>query len=337
MKKWILTCSAFLLFLAGVSAWRLLIELSAPYYAASIDGVFVEIPRGSGPSAIAEQLVAAGVLRSEFPFLAYLRWSGDSRHLQAGEYRFAGPAAPTAVAARLVRGDIYRISVTIPEGLTTDDTLQLITEHGLGDAGALRKAALRTDWIRDLDDQATSLEGYLFPDTYLFGRRTKSEEIVRAMVDQFRARIRKLLRDHPLPARRSLRDIVILASLIEKEARTDEERRLVSSVLCNRLSARIPLACDPTIVYALRLAGAYDGNIRKPDLGIDSPYNTYTRLGLPPGPIANPGESSLRAALSPEVTDYLYFVSRNDGTHQFSRDFRSHERAVEQFQRRPRR
>lgn len=337
MKKWLLTCVAFVLFLAGVSAWRLLVELSAPHYGAPTGEVFVDIPHGAGPSAIADQLVAAGVLRSSLPFLAYLRWSGDSRRLQAGEYRFSGPAAPTAVASRLVRGDVYRLSVTIPEGLTTDDTLQLIVQHGLGEAEALRKAARQTDWIRDLDAQATSLEGYIFPDTYLFQRRAKSEDIVHAMVDQFRARITKLLLDHPLGPHRRLRDIVILASLIEKEARTDEERRLVSSVLYNRLSARMPLACDPSIIYALRLAGSYDGNIRKNDLGIDSPYNTYTHLGLPPGPIANPGESSLRAALSPEVTDYLYFVSRNDGTHQFSTDFRSHELAVRQFQKKSRR
>ena len=152
------------------------------------------------------------------------------------------------------------------------------------------------------------------------------------MVDQFKARFAKLKEAHPIPKDWHIPQIVILASMVEKEVKIPQERPLVASVLVNRLERDMPLACDPTIVYALKLTGNYDGNIRKTDLEIDSPYNTYIHAGFPPGPVANPGEDSLRAALEPQKTDFLYFVSRNDGTHQFSKDFQSHLNAVAKFQ-----
>jgi UPF0755 protein len=221
--------------------------------------------------------------------------------------------------------------------LTAGETIAQIARHGLGDPGDLKKALSRTDWISDLDTQAHSLEGYLFPDTYRFPRDVSSETIVQTMVGEFRARFMKLLAGRPLPTGRTVREVVILASLVEKEAKNVEERGLVASVLTNRLVKRMPLACDPTIIYALKLAGKYDGNIRRADLKTDSPYNTYIHAGLPPGPIASPGQSALQAALSPQQTQYLYYVSRNDGTHFFSEDFRSHSEAVARFQKRVRR
>ncbi len=322
---------------AGVFAWWIVADLRTPFFGAAQGEIFVKIPRGTSAPAIARTLVAAGVLRREFPFLVYLRWTGRTRNLQAGEYRFAAPATPMEVAGRLARGDVFYVSVTIPEGLTAEETISLIARSGLGRIDDLRRALSRVDWIRDLDDRAPSLEGYLFPDTYRFPRDVDSEDILRAMVEQFRIRFRKMLDARAVPEGRSVREIVILASLVEKEAANAEERGLVASVLNNRLVKKIPLACDPTIIYAMKLAGRYDGNIRRADLAMDSPYNTYLRPGLPPGPIANPGLSALEAALDPTPSEYLYYVSRNDGTHVFSRDFHSHSQAVERYQKARRR
>jgi len=332
MIRWSAACLLYLLVLSGTFAWQLQKELATLYFAGSSAEVFIDIPRGSSPGAIADMLMSAGVLRRKLPVMIYLRWTGYARRLQAGEYRFSGPARPRELIGRLVRGDVYYVAVTVPEGLTADETVELIAKLGLANLEALRRSLQRTDFIRDLDPAATALEGYLFPETYRFARKAHSDSIISAMTQQFRITMRKLLEEHALPADRTLREIVILASIIEKEARVDEERELVASVLANRLQRRMPLACDPTIIYALKLAGRYDGNIRKPDLEIDSPYNTYIRRGLPPGPVANPGVSSLRAALAPKPTPYLYFVSRNDGTHHFSADFRAHAEAVSRYQ-----
>lgn len=332
MRRWAVTLILCLAFLGAAFLWRLRAELHTPYLAAAAEGVFVDIPRGATSSDIAELLAARGVLRRKAPFLLYTRWSGAAQQLQAGEYRFAGAAAPVEIVSRLARGDIYFLSVTIPEGMTARETVGRVVRLGLGDANGMEDALRRIEWIRDLDPAAQTLEGYLFPDTYRFPRKTDSAQVVLAMVRQFHSRIGRLLREAPLPPGRTIRDIVILASIVEKETQDPAEMGLVASVIANRLKRRIPLACDPTVIYALKLAGVYDGNIRKPDLSIDSPYNTYTRVGLPPGPIANPGENALRAALAPPDTPYLYFVSRNDGTHYFSRDFRAHQEAVERYQ-----
>jgi UPF0755 protein len=312
-------------------------ELLTPFWGASDPYTFVEIPRGAKTAEIAAMLDDAGMIKTRLPFLAYVRWKDLSKHLQAGDYRFASPSTPIQIVQRLVRGDVYFVSITVPEGLTAQETVVLIAKTGIGTLSEMQAGLSRTEWIRDLSPGAKNLEGYLFPETYRFGRRVTSEEILKAMVDQFRLRLNKLKTQYPIPGNYTLAHMVTLASMIEKEVKSPEERTLVSSVLMNRLEKRMPLACDPTIIYALKLAGRYGGNIRKTDLELDSPYNTYVRTGLPPGPIANPGEESLRAALAPAKTDYLYFVARNDGTHQFSKDFKTHSQAVARFQKAPQR
>ncbi len=329
-------CVVGLLLAAFVSAAGIWLhhELTSPYYAAASAETFVEIPRGTGVAEIAARLVEARILHRGYPFILYVRWTGGARRMQAGEYRFASPATPVQIANRIIQGKVHYLSITIPEGLTAEETIQLISNAGLGSIQEMRSALSRTEWIRDFAPEASDLEGFLFPDTYRFSRRISSEEIIRTLVNQFRTRFTRLTTQVPVPTSWTCSHIVTMASLIEKEVRVDSERPLVASVIRNRLRIGMPLACDPSIIYAMKLAGNYDGNLRKEDLSLQSPYNTYIHQGLPPGPIANPGEASLRAALTPAESKYLYYVSRNDGTHLFSEDFRSHQAGVMKYQKR---
>jgi UPF0755 protein len=252
--------------------------------------------------------------------------------LCAGEYRFAEPARPSQIVRRLVQGDVYFRKLTIPEGLTARETAALMARNGFGAESELAALLGRTDWISDLDPKATSLEGYLFPETYRFSRHDTPEQMFKSMIAQFRQRTSSILSEGRLPPGWRLPDIVTLASMVEKEAKIEPEHALVASVLANRIRLKMPLDCDATIIYALKQSGAYDGNLHKEDMRLSSPYNTYLHPGLPPGPIANPGLAALQAAVNPPDTPYLYYVSRNDGTHVFSKDLRTHILAVNRFQ-----
>jgi len=326
--------AAAVLFAIGLAASGIWLywELETPYYHARALETFVVIPRGAKTTEVADLLINSGILRTRLPFTIYLRYAGLGRHIQAGEYRFFQAATPRQVAQRLVRGDVFFRSITIPEGLTANETIELLAKNGLGNPAEMEQALLRTDWIKDLDPTARNLEGYLFPETYRFSRKVSSEAVIKAMTSQFRRSLARILEVYPLPAHWNISRIVILASMIEKEVKNPEEGPLVASVLINRLGKKMPLACDATIIYAMKLAGTYEGNLSKADMGMQSSYNSYLHLDLPPGPISNPGAGSLRAALNPARTDYLYYVSRNDGTHQFSKDFHSHLLAVNRFQ-----
>lgn len=293
------------------------------------------IQPGTGAGQILRQLAAEGVLADAEIARAYLVYVMKDPSLKAGEYRFEGPASGPAVLAKLVRGEIVQRPVTVVEGLTLEETAERLASAGFGDRERLRELMSSPELIADLDPEARNLEGYLFPETYHFSSTTSEEEIVSTLVATFRrhfeTQIEPLLEDPPL---RTPREIVILASIVEKEARLDEERALIAAVYGNRLEANIGLYADPTVIYALKLAGTWDGDIRSRDLEIDSPYNTYRYAGLPPGPIASPGLASLRAAVAPAEVTYLYFVSRNDGSHVFSETLEEHNRNVEQWQRR---
>jgi UPF0755 protein len=195
-------------------------------------------------------------------------------------------------------------------------------------------ASENTGLISDVDPDAINLEGYLFPETYHFPKNTPVKKIVEAMVLQFRSVFNEEWRSRAEELGMTVRDVVILASLIEKETSKPEERELISAVFHNRLRIRMKLDCDPTIIYALKEKEGFNGSLRKKDLKLDSPYNTYLYRGLPPGPIANPGKGSLRAALFPADNNFIYFVSKNDGSHYFSSSFREHQNAVNRYQRR---
>jgi UPF0755 protein len=293
---------------------------------------FVDIPQGSGSRAIGDHLVAAGVVRDPATFRTALYLSGQGRRLKAGEYRFDRAMTPFEVIDKMARGDVYVIVLTFPEGLTIADMAKIVDAHGLGAASSFVAAAKDVSSIRDLDPAATDLEGYLFPETYAVSRHTDAAKLVRLMTARFEHVFTPDLRQAAAAQHLSVRQTITLASIVEKETARADERPLVAAVYTTRLRIGMPLQCDPTVIYALTRAHRYDGNLHHDDLSFDSPYNTYRYPGLPPGPIASPGRASIEAALHPASADYLYFVSRNDGTHAFARTLEEHNRNVQQFQ-----
>ena len=307
-------------------------RLSTPYRAFSGDEVFVELPAGTTVSGMAQRLADAGVVSDPMTFRIAARLSGADRQLQAGEYRFSEPMSAFQVVTKIAEGDVFTRPVTFPEGLTIKEMAVVFEKGGLGTAGAFEKAATDTTLAAGFDPGARSLEGYLFPSTYALGRQAGADATVRAMVEAFDRAFDPELRAEAAARGMSVREVVTLASLIEKETGQAAERPIVSAVYHNRLKQRIPLQCDPTVVYALMRAGKWTGNIRKQDLQIKSPFNTYVYPGLPPGPIASPGRASIDAAIHPADVPYLYFVSRNDGTHVFAETLAEHNRNVQQWQ-----
>ena len=236
------------------------------------------------------------------------------------------------MAARLARGDVFTRPVTFPEGLNIEEMAAVFERTGIGPAAAFRDAASNVGLIAGFDPEAATLEGYLFPETYPLSRHAGAPELIAAMVARFEHVFDADLRAPAAAAKMSPREVVTLASLIELETAQPAERPLVAAVFRNRLRLGMPLQCDPTVVYALMQAGRWRGTIRKVDLDIKSPYNTYRVPGLPPGPIASPGRASLEAALHPADVSYLYFVSRNDGTHAFATTLAEHNRNVALYQ-----
>jgi UPF0755 protein len=292
---------------------------------------FLEVPTGASSRAIGSQLTEAGVVSDPWTFRAALWWTGRARVLKAGEYRFDRAASPLEVVDRMARGDVYEVRITFPEGLTIDEMAAAFEARQLGQASAFRAAARDVSLIAELDPAARDLEGYLFPETYPVPRQLEASTLVRAMVERFKAVYAEVAKGRD-PGGLTTRQIVALASLVEKETARADERPLVSAVYRNRLRIGMGMQADPTVVYALRKAGKYNGNIRRVDLALDSPYNTYRYPGLPPGPIAAPGRAALEAAFAPADSPFLYFVSRNDGSHVFAETLREHNANVQRFQ-----
>ena len=318
--------------LCGIGGWLFYARLIEPYRGYGEPEVFVEIPSGSGPARIGERLVAAGVVRDTWTFRAALMVSGRARALKAGEYRFESPLHALDVIDKIARGDVYKRLLTFREGLTIDEMSQVFEERGFGTADAFRKAAGNQSLIADLDPAATDLEGYLFPETYSLPRDTPAAVVVEQMVAGFKNAFTDDLRAATREQGLTVRQLVTLASLVEKETATAGERPLVAAVYRNRMKINMGMQADPTVIYALQKAGQYRGNLTRELLQFDSPYNTYRYAGLPPGPIAAPGRAALEAAAKPADVDYLYFVSRNDGTHVFASTLDEHNRNVQTWQ-----
>jgi UPF0755 protein len=285
---------------------------------------FVELTPGSSTIQMGRQLEAAGVVRSQYAF-DLMRWV-RRRTLKAGEYRFDHPAPITEVYARISRGDVYTRTVVIPEGANIFEIAARLEQAGLGERKFFLDAAKsQAGLVADLDPKAASLEGYLFPDTYHFARKATPAQICAAMVRRFRAVAGQI------GLKGNVHRVVTMASLVERETAVDAQRPLVASVFENRLAKKIPLMTDPSVIYGLELDGRWRGAIYGNDLKLNTPYNTYLHTGLPPGPVANPGLRSLRAAMTPARTDYLYFVAAGanpQGGSLFSSTIEEHARDV---------
>jgi len=303
---------------AGFAAWLLYVPVTPPS-----GQTFVLLHPGYSTRHIAAELKKDGIIRSEYAFLLW-HYAHPKRSLKAGEYLFERGATLPQVHDRIAGGDIYFHVVTIPEGYTMFDIAKAIEDAGLGSAADfLHIAETRTELISDLAPQAKSLEGYLFPNTYQFTRTQNLEEMAAVMVHQFRQVAQQVgLVSGDVPR------IVTMASIIEKETAAPEERARVASVYYNRLAQKMALDADPSVIYAELLQGTYRGSLHHDDLAVNSPYNTYRFPGLPPGPIGNPGRSALEAALRPESTKFLYFVSDGNGHHRFATTLAEHDRNV---------
>lgn len=313
-----------LLVAGGIGAYRLF----GPYRGFGTE-TFVDIPHGTSSRAIAKLLARQGIVRSAYAFLAF-RLLHPSEPLQAGEYQFASSATPYAVFEKIRRGEIFYEEITVPEGSNMFDIAELLEPARTAKPFNFLEAASDPSLVSDLDPRAPTLEGYLFPSTYRVTHKTTAKQLCRMMVTEFRREWAQLA---PNATPEDTHHAVTLASLVEKETGAKGERPLVAGVFDNRLRLHMPLQCDPTTVYAALLEKRYHGIIHRSDLVSANPYNTYAHAGLPPGPIANPGVASLRAALAPAQTDFLYFVAKADGSggHHFSSTLEAHQRAVLEY------
>ncbi|MFN2392030.1 MAG: endolytic transglycosylase MltG [Pyrinomonadaceae bacterium] len=326
-----------ILAVAGVSYW-IYKSLNTPHQHTKANQ-FIQIPKGSTPNETISKLVSEGVLPSEMPTQIYLRSFGDASLIKAGEYQFDSPITPLQVLHELEKGEERTTKLTIPEGFTRFDIAKRIAEKFPQNPPVTDKAILAlmddTSLIKDFDPQAKNLEGYMFPTTYSFPRDVKPEEIIQKMVEQFKKTWKPEWNQKARALGRTPREIVTIGSLIETESKVDSERRIVASVIYNRLSKSIPLGIDQTAVYIAKMQNRWDGTINKSDLEVDSPYNTRKYGGIPPGPISSVSESALEAALNPVQTDYIYYVlniKKNDGSHHFYSSASDFERGKAAYQ-----
>jgi UPF0755 protein len=295
------------------------------------DAVTIEVKKGAAISIVGRQLVREKIIAGYLYFRIYYRLFFAGASIKSGEYRFDRPMTMKEVIEILTQGKVVLYKVTIREGLIIKEIAGLLQqERGIASESFIR-AAGNIALVRNLDPGADSLEGYLYPDTYHIRRETDADEIAHLMVDKFKENFTESMKWRAEKLGMSIRQVLTLASLIEKETSSREERFLISSVFHNRLRIGMPLGCDPTIIYALKRIGKYTGKLGWNDLKIDSPYNTRLYKGLPPGPICNPGYASIEAALFPESTQYLYFVAMNPQSHYFSKTLDEHNWAVRKY------
>ncbi len=324
MKRILIASGLLILITASVSAIWVYRDLHTSVQH-SKQGQYVEIPRGSSPTTVINELVNEGILKHKWPLTIYLKLTANGSQLKAGEYDFPSPISPLAVFAKLREGEQRLLRLTVVEGWTRWDisnAMFKIPELHLSDPTAALPLMNNVSLISELDPSATNLEGYLFPDTYEFPPDTTPKELIAIMVKRFRKEWKPEWSQRALGLGFSPREVATTASIIETEAKLSNERPIIASVIYNRLQRRMALAVDSTVIYASKLEGKWrnDGKVYKSDVERRSLYNTRLHAGLPPGPIASPGKSSLEAALYPAQTEYLYYVrepSRNDGGHNF--------------------
>ena len=293
--------------------------------------VVVEVPVGMSVPALSELLHGQGLVRSAGKFRWLVRFKGAARQIKAGEYQLSTGLRPGELLNKIIRGEVRLHQITFPEGYTLKQMAELLEASKLVNAERFIAAATDPPFVRSLDIPATSLEGYLFPDTYRFARGLPVKTVLRSFVTMFNQHFGPVQEEQARKLGFTRHQVVILASVVEKETAAAEERPLIAGVFLNRLRRRIRLQSDPTVIYGLR---NFDGNLTRAHLQKNTPYNTYTRRGLPLGPICNPGAASIQAVLNPTSTPYLYFVAKKDGTHHFSTNLVEHNAAVLRHQKR---
>lgn len=302
-----------------------------------------EVGRGESLRSVAQRLEAEHLLPKRALFgpgvlVAFARLVGIDHEIKSGEYDLTPSMTPLGILERLASGSVKTYAVTLPEGLRVDEIAARLEEAGVTRAEPFLSRVRDTDLVRSLGVEAETLEGYLYPETYRFRRDTPAEQVVRQMLEVFHSSWTDLDRQQLQDSGMSLHEVVTLASIVEKETAVADERPRIAAVFHNRLRRRMRLQSDPTVIYGvLYTRGEFDGNLRSRDLRSDNAYNTYTRGGLPLGPIASTSMASIRAVLNPDKVGYLYFVSKNDGTHQFSATLAEHNHAVQRYQKRRRR
>jgi UPF0755 protein len=331
LKKLLLSCylsiglclMVAVVFMAGI-AWF----AENPYQMVAPEQFF-EIPSGQPIKVLAERLFKSGILLDPLRFRIYARLKGFDRRIRAGEYKISAAMTPRQILERFSTGKVFMHRLTVPEGLTLQQIAVLVQDAGLASEAKFIQAATDRQLTRKLGLDADSFEGYLFPETYYFPKGVTAQQIVTTMYLRFQSMWRPEWCKAADDSNLTVHQVVTLASIIEKETGKDAERAEVSSVFHNRLKRNMKLQTDPTVIYGM---AHFDGNLTRSDLRDPTPYNTYVHPGLPPGPICNPGLLSIEAALFPAETRFLYFVSRNDGTHQFSTNLVDHNRAVSRYQ-----
>ncbi|MGC4098577.1 MAG: endolytic transglycosylase MltG [Nitrospira sp.] len=320
--------------LAGGAGYQMIRWAEAPVLSESDHPLqkIVVIPEGATFQQAATALEREQLIRSRLAFVLLGKFQDADRKIHPGEYEFNAAMAPSVILTKLLTGRVVLHAITIPEGHTIMQIADVLEEHRITNRAEFVRLALDKSFVKTLGISADTAEGYLYPDTYRFARPTAAKDVIKAMVDQLGHVMTQEWQARAVDIHLTVHEVLTLASVIEKETGVEDERPHISSVFHNRLKKRIPLQSDPTVIYGLT---TFDGNLHKKDLSHPSPYNTYRWVGLPPGPIANPGAQSIRAALYPVPSAYLYFVSKNDGTHQFSATLIEHNKAVDKYQRRP--
>ena len=289
----------------------------------------INIPPGTCLNKLSSLLCSEGIIRSKHIFSLLVRLKKADIKIKAGEYQFSNRMFPAEILSKLIRGEQVKYTVIIPEGLSITQIANLYEKVGLANKDKFIRLANDPQFVASLGMEGNTLEGYLFPDTYRFTRYIGEKNIIRCMVQRFKKVYGEEFKKREQELNLSQKEVIIIASLIEKETSCPQERPIISAVFHNRLRLNMPLQCDPTVIFGLN---NFNGNLTKEDLKTPTPYNTYLISGLPPTPIANPGLASIKAALYPADVDYLYFVSKNDGTHYFSSTLKEHNQAVYTYQ-----
>ena len=332
MKKLIFSIIIFCIVIAAIFILNFYSYCITPYGNTPVD-ITINIPDGTNFKKVSFLLAEKNIIRKSIRFNLLAKLKNAEHKIKTGEYCMTMPISPVEVLDKLIKGEVIIHSVTIPEGKNIFDVAKIMEEAGLGSASGTLEKMKDPEFIKSLGIKEESLEGFLFPDTYHFSRKTVPEKILRIMVARHNRIINTKIKKDAEQKGMTIKEVIILASLVEKETAQVFEKPLIAAVFLNRLKKGMRLECDPTVIYGVKLNDPnFNTRLRTKQLREETPYNTYRIFGLPKGPICNPGLGSIQAVLNPAETDYLYFVSKNNGVHQFSATLREHNQAVYTFQ-----